>query len=87
MFNNAGITDEENSPTVSVSEEAGGESEHSETEHEPSEASKNHGKEPGIYFTVIGFFAFNLIYLDQYLSAEVIKKLGVLGMVLTNPIL
>ena len=32
------------------------------------------------------FHAFNLMYLGQYLSVEVTKRLAVFGMVLKNPI-
>ena len=55
VFNTAGVTDEENAPTAAASYEAGGENERSETEHEPYEASKNSGKEPGFYFLDMDF--------------------------------
>ena len=84
MFNTAGVTDEENAPTAVVSEEVGGESEHCETEHKPFEALHNSGKEQGFSFLDMDFFAFNLIYLGQYLSLEVTKNISVFGMVLTN---
>ena len=70
MFNTSGVTDEENTPTTAVSEEAGGENDNSETEHKQSEASNNSIKEPGFYFPDMDLFAFNLMYLGQYLSVE-----------------
>ena len=87
MFNSAGVIDEEDAPKVAVSEEAGGESEHSETEKKTSEASNNIGKEPDISFSGLEFFAFNLMYLGQYFSVEVTKTISVFGMVLIIPIL
>ena len=86
MFYTAGAPDQKNVPTVAISEEAGGEINHSETERKPSEVLKNSGKEPGFYFPDMDLFAFNFIYLSQYVSVEVTKNLAVFEMVLTNPI-
>ena len=66
MFNTAGVTDEENSPTAAASKEDNGEIEHYKTKHKPSEAPNNCGKEPGFYFLDMDLFAFNLMYLSQY---------------------
>ena len=41
VLNNYCVTDEYNTPTVVISEEACGESEHSETQHESYEVSNN----------------------------------------------
>ena len=87
MFNTYGVTDEYNAPTEAISEEAGGESEYSEKERKPYEASNNSGKEPGFSFPDMGFFAFIFMYLVQYFSVGVTKNLASFGMVLTNPIL
>ena len=70
MFNTAGVTDEENAPTAAISKEAGREIKKFETECEPPEISKNSGKEPGFSFPDMDLFAFNLMYLGQYLSVE-----------------
>ena len=86
VFNTAGVIDEDNTPTVAVSEESGGESEHSETECEPSDASKNSGKETGFYFSDLDLFAFNLMYLGQNLSVKVTRNIAVFGMVPAKPI-
>ena len=72
---------------AAVSEEDGGDSDHSETERKPYEASKDIGKEPGFYFLDMDLFAFNLMYLGQYFSVEVTKNLALFGIVLTDPIL
>ena len=70
MFNTYGVTDEYNAPTEAISEEAGGESEYSEKERKPYEASNNSGKEPGFSFPDMGFFAFIFMYLVQFFPLE-----------------